>query len=260
MTAFTHLCGKVNISLAHSTMTIYSKNGEQLTILYHFFTARGITPPDAVHRGDHDHHYFHDDKFHRDKNHYHMKFPFKITEDKLANILNALIDLTIINQTEKQSFLVTYQTVNNATLERFHTQLTQLQHKAAQLSLKAKANPGRYGEAATEANKLFATLQLEANVYMHNKGLESYELFNERCNKAIRDARPILEKHRGYTKLFGNIAAAILGLGIIYLIATTVNYIKTEGKHFFFDFTSVKTDSIEKLEQFQEAQAGLLRV
>ena len=258
MSAFTHLCEKVNISLAHSTMTIYSKNNSSLYLPYGTFISHGV-PFVSGHRDEVEHDSFHDDTFDQDKTHYHLKFSVKMTEEKLSDILSVLIDLNFINQTEKNSFLLTYKTINDAALERFHTRLTQLQVKATQLTTKAKTNPERYGAAADAANKLYNTLKSEADEYLNDKSLETYERFNANCNKAIEDARPILEKHRGYANLLCNLAAAVLGLGVIYLIAATVNYYKTEGKHFFFEFNPPRTDSIQKLEQFQEAQSGLLR-
>ena len=255
MAAFTHLCNKVNISLAHNTVTIYSKNNRELFISSHFFNKRNLNLTSVL-RESADHDYFHDDKFDKESMHYHLKFSFKMNEQKLSEILSVLIEINLISAAEKQRFLATYQIVNNAALERFNTQLVQLQQKAVFFTNKAKDNPEKYGKAAVAANQLYASLEHEAKEYMKDRNLLSYERFQANCNKAIEKHRPILEEHRGCAKLLGNIAAAIVGLGVIYLIAASINYYQTDGKHFFFQF---KTDSIEKLEQFQEAKAGLLR-
>lgn len=94
-------------------------------------------------------------------------------------------------------------------------------------------------------------------MYFYHKTPEAYENFKETCQREIDRARPVLEQHRGWKPLLVNVGAAIIGLGILYLLAASINYYKTEGRHFFFHF---ETDSLQKLENLNSAQSQVLRV
>lgn len=65
--------------------------------------------------------------------------------------------------------------------------------------------------------------------------------------KAINDARPVLEVHRGWKEILGNIALAILGLGVGYIAACAY-------KGSFFKF---KTDSVTILDDVAEQLNGV---
>ncbi|RUQ78851.1 hypothetical protein [Legionella septentrionalis] len=72
--------------------------------------------------------------------------------------------------------------------------------------------------------------------------------FQNVCNLAIEKARPELEKHRVLNKTLANLALAIAGLGIGFVVAGLINLAVTRGKHFLF-FT---TDSEKRLDAMQE--------
>lgn len=257
MPAFTYLGSKVNISLAHSTMTIHSKDGNSLFIALAPFVARNVPVATCIVRDDKEHDFYHDDSFDLDNAHYHLKFAFKMTEDKLFDVLSVLIDQNFLTEEEKLDFVRTFKIVNDAALARFDSELLKLKLKAKELTDKAVVDPATYQGAAVAANQLYQRVSSEADIYMKNQNPQSYKHFKEECKAAIDAARDILEEHRGYKNIFCNIAAAIAGLGIFYLLAATINYYQTSGKHFFFQFN---TDSINRMECFQEAQQGLLRV
>ncbi len=76
---------------------------------------------------------------------------------------------------------------------------------------------------------------------------ENYHLFKRTCDTFLASARPVLEEHRGWKQVLGNVALAILGLGIGYLLAAGINKAIT-GKFLFF-----KTDSAEKVDAIEES-------
>ncbi|MDA1256136.1 MAG: hypothetical protein O2928_16855, partial [Proteobacteria bacterium] len=72
--------------------------------------------------------------------------------------------------------------------------------------------------------------------------------FNNRSFKTIEKNKPELEKHRGWKQVLGNLALAIIGLGVLYVAAGLVNKVFT-GNFLFFN----KTDSANKVEQLKES-------
>lgn len=71
--------------------------------------------------------------------------------------------------------------------------------------------------------------------------------FKSKCLEAIKDARPELETHRGMKQVLGNLALAVVGLGVFYVIAGLINKAMT-GKFLFF-----KTDSANKVDSLEES-------
>ncbi len=257
MSAFTYLGSIVNISLAHSTMTIYSKNAQPLFILKAPFAAKNVPIENCIVRSDSEHKFYHDDSFHIDTNHSHIKFACKMTEENLEKVLSVLIEQHFLTEEEKLGFLKSFKIANDAAWERFNSDLMKLKQKAEQLTQKAAIDPQTYQPAANAANTLYQKVNDETDTYIRDKNLQSYEHFKAECATAMDTARPILEEHRGCKKLLCNLAAAIAGLIVFYLLAATINYYQTNGKHFFFQFN---TDSVNHMEHFQDAQNGLLRV
>ncbi len=70
--------------------------------------------------------------------------------------------------------------------------------------------------------------------------------FQKNCETHIQSAAPILEKHRGWKRLIGNLLACILGLGVGYVVAGAIN--KYVNGHFLF-FNETK--SISKLSKLK---------
>lgn len=68
--------------------------------------------------------------------------------------------------------------------------------------------------------------------------------FKTECAESIKLAEESsLSQHRGWKDILLNLSLAIIGVGIVYLAAASVNYYKTEGKHFFFH-TQTKSEEI----------------
>ena len=94
--------------------------------------------------------------------------------------------------------------------------------------------------AAETAQTLHDTIRTSSTNYF--SGNLSGADFKQTCAQALNQAQPILEKHRGWKQILGNIALAIVGLGVGYLIAAVVN--RFANGHFTFFH---ETDSAKKL-------------
>lgn len=102
-----------------------------------------------------------------------------------------------------------------------------------------------YTKAADKAKILYETV-LKAHTALIEKKID-IPIFKERCTKAIDKARSELETHRGWKQVLGNLALAVIGLGVLYLIAGLIHK-ATTGKFLFF-----KTDSADKVDQLEKA-------
>ncbi|MBA3535786.1 MAG: hypothetical protein H0T84_04125 [Tatlockia sp.] len=69
----------------------------------------------------------------------------------------------------------------------------------------------------------------------------NYKSFQNDCLALIKIDRATLEAHRGYKRIVGNIALAIIGLGVFYLVAASINYAVND---YFLFFKETKTSSI----------------
>jgi hypothetical protein len=142
MPAFTHLCSKFNISLAHNTLTLYPKKTGEKGLAYRVnqcfqfvgfeivdveydleavkidaFDAVGR--PTFVHRNDLDHHLYHEDSFNIDDTHYHMKFSRVLDEQTLDRVLSIFVQFDLVTKQEKTNFLTAYQQANIIALKNF---------------------------------------------------------------------------------------------------------------------------------------------
>lgn len=287
MPAFTRLCKNVNISVAHNTVTLYIPPNLPWVPLYKKIAeskvynpwdpmikqiwafdlydacnpndpfVKKLSPVKPVYRNSLDHDYFHDDTFDRDIDHFHMQFTKNIDEANFEIFLSILVEKKIIDLQEKEGCLIAFRQATQDVLGKFYDELATIQLKALELNEKAEKDPKNYQEAATVANELYETVKREAKVYLKDKKADTYNAFRIRCKEAIDKAKPVLEKHRGWKEVLINLGAAILGLGIFYLIALGINYHSTHRAHLFFH---CETDSAKKLKQFEDAQAAILRV
>lgn len=249
MSSFNHSCEKIDISLAHNVLTIYPKNKEALNTLkkllnnlYMFYFIGGI--PNFTSNE-------------MEQIQINIKYSSQITDTKLGNTLLAFVNHEVMTHTEKEVFLTKLNDAKTAFMTQFNTELENIRKKAEELSKKAESDPSQYKSASEAANRLHQELLIASQLYFFHKTPEAYENFKQTCQIEIDRARSILEKHRGWKPILVNAGAAILGLGILYLIAASVNYYKTEGRHFFFHF---ETDSLQKLEKLNVAQSQVLRV
>lgn len=121
----------------------------------------------------------------------------------------------------------------------FKTQLEEMKRKGEELR-----NNG-HERAADRATELYTTLTVQHDALIDKKiGINT---FKNSCHIAIKVARPELEKHRGVKQVLGNLALAIIGLGVFYLIAGLINKAGT-GNFLFF-----KTDSAKKIDQLEQS-------
>lgn len=121
---------------------------------------------------------------------------------------------------------------------RFYEQLEIIEKKAAGL------RAAGYLKAAEKAEELHKQLY-KGSVQYFNDRIDN-EKFSILCHKAIKAARPELETHRGWKQVFGNLALAIVGVGIGYVAAGLINLAFT-GHFLFFN-----TDSANKLNEMEK--------
>lgn len=97
---------------------------------------------------------------------------------------------------------------------------------------------------AIAAYQLARNIQLEMLRLVESQQPNALEQFKARSSAHIEVAKDkALSNHRGYKEVLINLSLAIAGGGVLYLIAATVNLIRTNGKHFFFKFDT-ETDKV----------------
>lgn len=254
MAAFTYQAKKARFSLAHNTLTVYTPY--KMSLMLSSFKSISAVPV-TLHRKDPLHKCYHDDSFNRDVNHYHLQFPIKLDTANLQRILSVLVDKNMLTIQEKQDFLNQYTKKIYSSIVSVKKELATLNQKADSLAYKSINEPKIYRYPAEVALRLHQTLDELTETYLQSsKSLEEYQLYKDKSCGAIEQAMQVLNQHRGYKELLINLGAAILGLGVFYLIAASINYLNSNGKHFFF---KVNTDSADKVEQFASAQSALIR-
>lgn len=129
-------------------------------------------------------------------------------------------------------------TRNEKVFGHFNAQLAGIKAKAKELSTNNKI-------ASDEATTLYRTLKTLKNNYAENAiTLQHFQLESK---KAISRARPVLEVHRGCKELLGNLALAVLGIGVIYLAVCAY-----KGRFFKFN-----TDSVNQLNRLTDTIEGI---
>lgn len=103
---------------------------------------------------------------------------------------------------------------------------------------------GRCGDVAALGSSVRLKNELEAakNEFLSSASLdvnENERLFKARCQRAINAARPVLEQHRGWSKLLAGFLLAL----ITWPISLPA---------YALGFFSIKTDSAEKLDAFEK--------
>lgn len=81
---------------------------------------------------------------------------------------------------------------------------------------------------------------------------DALSVFKSNANQHIEAARPILEKHRGWKQILGNLLLSIALLGVGYVAAISINKIRT-GRFLFFQ----KTDSADKIDLLKKSIESL---
>lgn len=111
-----------------------------------------------------------------------------------------------------------------------------------------RQNPGfaadiKLQKAHAAASALHVALESEGNDFFSKPPSQNnYDDFKLRCKNHINDAREVLDKHRGWTKILINVLAFIATAGIGYIIAAGINTVMNRGKCTFFS-----TDSSQKI-------------
>lgn len=96
--------------------------------------------------------------------------------------------------------------------------------------------------AAREIDLLIFHLRT-LNKWYFVEGKIDGEDYKQRALKTINDSKPILEQHRGYKKIVGNLILFILTLGAIFIIKKAIT-----GEFLFFQ----KTDSAKQIKSITE--------
>ena len=125
-------------------------------------------------------------------------------------------------------------------LDKIKEKLSIIQSKEAQLR---KKNHTKAADCALELHNL-----IKENYEDLISGWISTSEFKKRSFKVIEKNQPELEKHRGWKQVLGNLALAIIGLGVLYAAAGLINKAST-GNFLFFN----KTDSANKVEQLKKS-------
>jgi len=106
-----------------------------------------------------------------------------------------------------------------------------------------------------------ASRQLAKDLMEQTKSFEkkeiSHNIFAQKCSALLDAAKPTLEKHRDYNRMFKNIALAIAGLIALYLIAICIN--KAVNGHFLF-FDETKLSRIAKTIKKEVDQYSILKL
>lgn len=152
---------------------------------------------------------------------------------------------------------------SNLSLQNRHQQLRQMHDRFKQLDglyaelneLSLQAQNLRQRNFFTSsrlvsdvAESLVQDIERHAKRYMTDTSPSAYTTFKNACDADIVKASKVLNRHRAFKCLLGNIALFILGLGVGYLIACGVNKAVT-GNYLFFS----KTHSQEIVEDVSEA-------
>lgn len=148
----------------------------------------------------------------------------------------------------------------------FHQHLEKLKEKVTsfyQVSQTRKEHPltGKYHQAGQEVLWLYIKLSHAFDEYLvSNKEEDAFWTFQRSCHEAIRHEKYFgtLEQHRGAKQILGNIGLAIAGVGIIYAIATCVNWY-VNGNFLFFNNTDTG-DTMQSIESSFAALAPSIKV
>jgi hypothetical protein len=136
---------------------------------------------------------------------------------------------------------------DDAPARDFYQVLTDLHLRASELTGRIRFER-KVAAAAGAATQLHFELNKVAILYYNEKKLSSEE-FVAACMSQINKVRPELEKHRGWKQILGNIALAVIGLGIGYLIAGAINKKVTGNFLFFRTASALALDEVEEVVQ-----------
>lgn len=167
----------------------------------------------------------------------------KTTSQNLPRV-GAITTVTPLQNLSSQSSRTNHTvTTPLASRRRFLSQLSEIKLK------EEKLRENHHIAAADCAENLHIIVNNQYNELINDK--IKPEIFKRRCIEAIKTARPELERHRGWKQVLGNLALAVIGLGVFYVAAVLINK-ATTGKFLFF-----KTDSAIKIDRLQRAVTSI---
>lgn len=77
-----------------------------------------------------------------------------------------------------------------------------------------------------------------------DRTLEDYKYFRKVVLDIKNDRISLLETHRGAKQIIGNLVLAVLGMGVIYGLAVSINYLCNKKAFFFQTESAKKVNSI----------------
>jgi|GEM_PF-4577585 len=170
-----------------------------------------------------------------------------ILHHALSNLDNLRLILTAL-QHKPEAISVIEPHSNEQALEHFDNVFENMKLKAEEI--KNKHNP-LYREADAEARRLISIITTAKDLLMTSGSSHDLKIFKEVCLIAIGEARPVLEKHRGWGKILTELTSAvvsILSLGVFNCLT---------GRSLFGLFITPQTDSAKKLNKLEHASVQL---
>lgn len=139
--------------------------------------------------------------------------------------------------------LYAYETVSSSTAYELNPCLAILPPKillnASLLRLDKIANNLEKERFSKNAEKLRNLVNdLKRNIQQFEEKKITHECFVQNCSELIDGSKKLLSKHCDYSRVFNNIALAIVGLGAFYLVAGIINKALT-GNFLFFNGTKL---------------------
>ncbi|KTD54693.1 hypothetical protein [Legionella quateirensis] len=160
----------------------------------------------------------------------------------LNNRFQSEVSLAQQSLTDADHKIIPIQTDDIAQRKRFVSLLNQIEDKIGQFHDRKEI------KAEAAARTLHSELTKEWVNYNINPNQQSYEKFKENCDHAIKDAKEVLQHHRGWKDFFVKIA-----LNIVSLALAIDSKIKTGS----FDFRVTQTDSDKKLDEISESVSSM---
>ena len=138
--------------------------------------------------------------------------------------------------------------INNTSLDQIRLTRRQLHFNSQLAIIRDKSDEllkSGHNKDALTAYDLWLKLSSGSAAYFNGSMDET--AFRAICSEAMAAARPALEKHRGWKEVLGNLALAIVSLGIGYVVVGLIRQAVT-GNFLLF---RPKTDSANKLDHLQ---------
>lgn len=206
MPAFTHICSTLSISLAHNVITLYPNSEEDIVHVNSVLTGPSLIQAfndirgsyQFVYRFEPGHSYYHDDNFMLERWHSHLKFPFKLDEDKIIKVLTILCSHKLINSDECFSFLKAYRQALRDSEEVLTHALSKIELKIEKLEKKAQDSPDAFTIPLNTAKCVYNNISERFFTYKSDKSLGNYNMLTYTCDQEIRKAREALQNYNGW--------------------------------------------------------------